>query len=141
MLVPVKADDLENVVHRKQRQHLLVFFFVFVLFLIQHRKAVKLHRIARCLEQASCGINVHRNGIEQCICHLACGKSAPDEAIESVLLLSQILAHKLGCEVYVGGTDGLVSVLSAGLGLEASGAAVVILGAVVAGNKGSGSMD
>ena len=78
------------------------------------------------------GIHVHGHVVIDGVCHLACGEAAPDQAIEPILLLCQVLADHLGRQVHVRGADGLVGVLRAGLGLEASGLAGIVRAAVAA---------
>ena len=64
--------------------------------------------------------------------HLAGQKTAPDQLIQAVLLAGQILLDGFGGQIDVGGTDSLVGVLRARLGLEHPGLFGIIIGAVAA---------
>ena len=114
------------------RQGICKLAALLVLRLLVHGgEALKLHfRIGRA-EGVARGGNFDGDVIILCVCHLAGGEASPDKAVEPVLLLRQILAHKLRREVHVRRADGLMRVLRAGLGLEMPGRAGVILGAVV----------
>ena len=70
--------------------------------------------------------HVHGDVVIDGVRHLGGGEASPDQAIEPVLLLREILAHLLGREVDIGGADSLVGVLRARLGLEAARLAGII---------------
>ena len=72
--------------------------------------------------------------------HLTGDEPAPDELVQLVLLRRQALAHGVRVQVHVGGTDGLVGVLSAGLGLKGAGGLRIELGAVVVDDIGLGGL-
>ena len=84
------------------------------------------------------GNDVDRDVVVDGVCHLAGREAAPDQAVETVLLLRQILAHHIRRQVYVSRTDGLVGVLRAGLGLIAPRRAGIIGLAVTLGDIASG---
>ena len=63
---------------------------------------------------------VHHDVVVHGVRHLACDEAAPDQAVEHVLLLGEVLPDLLGREGGVGGAYGLVRVLGAGLGLVAA---------------------
>ena len=67
--------------------------------------------------------------------HLAGQETAPDQFIEAVLLLGQVLAHLLGGQIHVGRPDGFVGVLGPRFGLIVPGFAGVVALAVAAQNK------
>ena len=71
--------------------------------------------------------------------HLAGQETAPNELVELILLAGQILLNLVGHQVHVGGTNGLVGVLSASLGLVVPGLGRIVLLAVAGLNKTLGS--
>ena len=60
-----------------QFRQVFILALVALGIVIQHCKAVKLHRGAGCLEHTVVGFNVHGNRIQQSICHLAGDKAFP----------------------------------------------------------------
>ena len=90
-------------------------------FLIHRGVTREFHLGIRRAEAASGGYNIDGDIIIHGVRHLAGRKAPPDKAVEPVLLLRQILAHKLRRELHVGGPYGLVRVLRAGLGLVVAG--------------------
>ena len=78
------------------------------------------------------GGDLHGDAVVDGVGHLAGQKAAPDQAVEPVLLLRQVGLHPLRRQGRVGGADGFVGVLRAGLGLVDTGRGGVI-GRAVAG--------
>ena len=75
---------------------------------------------------------VDRDAVVDGVCHLAGREAAPDEAVEAVLVRREVLADILRRERDVRGTDRLMRVLRAGLGLEGAGLFGVVVGPVAA---------
>ena len=100
-------------------------------FLVHGGIALELHLGIVGLEGITGRIHLHGHIVIDGVGHLAGGEAAPDQPVEPVLLLAQVLAHHVGAEVHVGGADGLMGVLGAGLGFEMPGLAGVIVFAIV----------
>ena len=88
-------------------------------------------------EIVAVGHHVHRHTVIHRVCHLAGGEAAPDQPVQAVLLLGQVLSHLLRGQEHVGGADGLMGVLGPCLGFEAAGLAGDVLAAIALGDKGS----
>ena len=84
---------------------------------IEHRKAVKGHRVAGGFEEVAVGGDVRLGGALQAVGHLAGHKALPDELIELILVAGEAGLHILGSQAHIGGADGLVAVLGVGPGL------------------------
>ena len=86
-------------------------------FLVKRHIARELHRIPGGAEQPSSGaeIRLHRRKLRRL--HLAGDEPVPDELVQPVLVGGQLLADRGGLQHGAGGTDRLMGVLRAGLGL------------------------
>ncbi len=71
-----------------------------------------------CAEDITRALRIDGDVVIYGVCHLAGGKSAPYEAVEPVLLEREILFQRLRREIYVGGANGLMRILRAGLGFK-----------------------
>ena len=67
------------------------------------------------------GGDIHRNGVQQGVCHLAGDEPLPDQLVKFVLVRGEIGLHLGGGQFDHGGPDGLVGVLGVFLGLEGPG--------------------
>ena len=115
--------------------------FALLLGLHVHRgEACKFQAGVGGAEQMGGGGDVDGHAVIPGVCHLAGDEPAPDELVQLVLLRCQALAHGVRVQVHVSGTDGLVGVLSAGLGLEGAGGLRIELGAVVVDDIGLGRL-
>ena len=132
LLLRYELFERQRLTLAQARQGICKLAALLVLRLLVHGgEALELHfRIGRA-EGVARGGDFDSDVIIPRVCHLACGEASPDKAVEPVLLLREILAHKLRREVHVRRADGLMRVLRAGLGLEVPGRAGVILRAVV----------
>ena len=83
-------------------------------------------------------LGIDGNRVENGIRHLGGEEPAPDELIELILIGGQALPHPLRLQLHMGGADGFVGILSAGLGFEYMVAAVVVVLAVAGTDKVGG---
>ena len=81
------------------------------------------------------GLNIDNDIIVHRVCHLACGKTTPDQTVQPVLLGGEILADFFGSKLDIRGADSLVSVLCSGFGLIYAERAVVVFLAVMLDNE------
>ena len=104
------------------RQGIIYLRALFILCLLVYRRvAGEFHLGIICAESAARALRLYGDAVIYRVCHLACRKAAPDQAVQPVLLLRQILTQKLRRKIYIRGTYGLVRILRAGLGLEMAG--------------------
>ena len=82
-------------------------------------------------EQMGGSGDINGHAVVSGVGHLTGDEPAPDELVQLVLLRRQTLAHSVRVQVHIRGTDGLVGVLSAGLGLEGAGGLRIKFRAIV----------
>ena len=91
-------------------------------------------------EQMGGSGDINGHAVVSGVGHLTGDEPAPDELVQLVLLRRQTLAHSVRVQVHIRGTDGLVGVLSAGLGLEGAGGLRIKFRAIVVDDIGLGSL-
>ena len=133
VLLLVEALQLQRLPLGQRRQRGGLFLLVIVAgFLIHGGVAGELQAARARAEFMHARGDLDGDAVIDGVRHLAGEEAAPDEPVEAVLLARKVALEALGREVHVGGTDGLVRVLRAGLGLEAAGRGGIIVLAVAA---------
>ena len=89
-------------------------------------------------EQMCVGADIHGHAVIDGVGHLAGQKTAPDQAVQPVLLRRQVSPDGVRRQGHIAGSDGLVGVLGPGLGLVLSGRGRHITLAVALLNEAAG---
>ena len=118
----------------RQLEDLLLLVLV-VRLLIDGRVAGELQAAGAGMELVAVRLDLHADAVVDGVCHLAGQETAPDQAVEAVLLTGEVALDLLGRQVHVGGTDGLVRVLCTLFCLEAACGRGIILLSVAAEDK------
>ena len=112
---------------------LFVLFFLIPALLVHGGIAGKFQAAGAGAEAMCPGLQLGGNAVIHGVCHLAGQKTAPNQPVQPILLSGEIALHLLGSQRHIAGTDGLVGVLSPGLGLvlaEGVGAVIAAVAAV-----------
>ena len=97
-----------------------LFLLVVGRFFIDGGIAGELQGRGVCFEKITAALHFDGKIVIDRVCHLAGGEPAPDDSVEAVLFLGQILADQFRGQGYIRRADGLVGVLGAGLRFEAA---------------------
>ena len=118
VLVPAKALEVQRLPFRQRRQGGFLFLLIIVLALLVHGGvAGEFQAGGAGAEAVSRSIDLHGDAVIHGVGHLAGHKATPHQSVQTVLLAGEVLFQHLRRPVHVAGSDGLVGVLSAGLGL------------------------
>ena len=117
-------------VEMRQRGALLLSFLR--LAVVHLGKAGELQGGSAGLEYIACGDGIHGNRVIHGVGHLAGHKTPPDQPVQAVLVLRQVLPDPLRRQFHIRGTDGLMGILRFLAGLEIPGLGGIILAAVIA---------
>ena len=133
LINPLRSQALRTVKIRQRRG----FFLRLVVpsLFIDRGKARESHNLIGSAEgmPRADGVDLHR--VIPCVRHLAGHKAAPDQLVQPVLFLGQVVLDALRVKAHVAGTDRFVRVLRAFLLAETAGRSGVIRDAVAVGNQ------
>ena len=142
VLLRLKFPELHLLPLIQRRQKVNLFFLLVVARLLIYR------RIAGKLEAAGAGMelmllcrDLNAHTVVDGVSHLAGKKTAPDQAVEAVLLTGKVVLDPLRRQFDVGGTDRFVRVLRTLFGLKAARGGRIIVLAVAAENKRPGGAE
>ena len=89
-------------------------------------------------EAVGSGAQLYADAVIDGVGHLAGQKTAPDQAVQPILLAGKIALDPLRSQIHVAGADGLVGVLRPGLGLILPGGGGTVACAVAPGDEAAG---
>ena len=100
------------------RQRGFLFLLIVVTALLVHSGVAREFQAAGgAAEAVGPRADLHADAVIDGVGHLACQKTAPDQAVQPVLLAGEVALHLFRRQRRVGGADGLVGVLRPGLSL------------------------
>ena len=102
---------------RRQLERLIILIFIVANGVIQHHKAGEFNGVSAGAEKILSGSDVHGNGVQLGIFHLAGHKAFPNQLIELKLVIGELTLDRIRRKRRVGRTNGLMRVLRTGLGL------------------------
>ena len=127
-----------TLVEFRQRRLLFLLVLVVAAVLIHGGKTGELQSAGTAAEAVDIGADFHAECIVHGVLHLAGQKTAPDKAVELILLGGQIAADILGGQRHIAGTDGFVGILRSALGLVLAGLGGAVCLAIALGNEAAG---
>ena len=131
LLLKVRTSSLVPCLQvRQSRAHGLGLFVP--AFFVDCQEAGKPDALVGSTENMAFAGSIDRYSVIDSICHLACQETAPDQLIQPILLPGERPLDPVRIQLHMGGTDGFVGILGAGLGLKHMVLAVIIGGAVAA---------